>query len=60
MSTTSKEEATWKTWGQKGTKAPKIKEYAELLIKHNEAAIAVYKENIEKLIQKKNEEQKHG
>ena len=47
MSTTSKkEEAKWSEWGKKGTKPPKIKEYAELLIKFNSTAIDSFKEAI--------------
>ena len=60
MSTTSKkEEAKWSEWGKKGTKPPKIKEYAELLIKFNSTAIDSFKEAKEKLIKLK-EEQKNG
>ena len=59
MSTTSKEEVKWSEWGKKGTKPPKIKEYAELLIKFNSTAIDSFKEAKEKLIKLK-EEQKNG
>ena len=60
MSTTSKkEEAKWSEWGKKGTNPPKIKEYAELLIKFNSTAIDSFKEAKEKLIKLK-EEQKNG
>ena len=59
MSTTSKEKIKWSEWGKKGTKPPKIKEYAELLIKFNSTAIDSFKEAKEKLIKLK-EEQKNG
>ena len=59
MSTTSKEEVKSSEWGKKGTKPPKIKDYAELLIKFNTAAIDSFKEAKEKLIKLK-EEQKNG
>ena len=59
MSTTSKEEVKWSEWGKKGTKPPKIKDYAELLIKFNSTAIDSFKEAKEKLIKLK-EEQKNG
>ena len=59
MSTTSKEEVKWSELGKKGTKPPKIKEYAELLIKFNSTAIDSFKEAKEKLIKLK-EEQKNG
>ena len=59
MSTTSKEEVKWSKWGKKGTKPPKIKDYAELLIKFNSAAIDSFKEAKENLIKLK-EEQKNG
>ena len=59
MSTTSKEKIKWSEWGKKGTKPPKIKDYAELLIKFNSTAIDSFKEAKEKLIKLK-EEQKNG
>lgn len=59
MSTTSKEKIKWSEWGKKGTKPPKIKDYAELLIKFNSAAIDSFKEAKENLIKLK-EEQKNG
>ena len=59
MSTTSKEKINWSEWGKKGTKPPKIKDYAELLIKFNSAAIDSFKEAKENLIKLK-EEQKNG
>ena len=55
MNTTNDTEPTWKEWGEKGKTAPKLKEYTELLIKHNDAAIAVFKEAREKLIKQKEE-----
>jgi hypothetical protein len=59
MSTTSKEEVKWSEWGKKGTKPPKIKDYAELLMKYNSTAIDLFKETREELI-KKREEYKNG
>ena len=45
MSTTNKEEEIkWTEWGKKGTKPPKIKDYAELLMKYNSTAIDLFKE----------------
>ena len=54
-----KDPLEWDQWGKKGTKPPKIKEYAELLIKFNSTAIDSFKEAKEKLIKLK-EEQKNG
>ena len=59
MSTTSKEKIKWSEWGKKGTKPPKIKDYAELLMKYNSTAIDLFKETREELI-KKREEYKNG
>ena len=53
MSTTSKEEEIkWTEWGKKGTKPPKIKDYAELLMKYNSTAIDLFKETREELREK--------
>ena len=59
MSTTSKEKIKWSEWGKKGTTPPKIKDYAELLMKYNSTAIDLFKETREELI-KKREEYKNG
>ena len=59
MSTTSKEKIKWSEWCKKGTKPPKIKDYAELLMKYNSTAIDLFKETREELI-KKREEYKNG
>ena len=60
MSTTSKEEEIkWTELGKKGTKPPKIKDYAELLMKYNSTAIDLFKEAREHLIKQK-EEHKNG
>ena len=59
MSTTSKEKIKWSEWGKKGTKPPKIKDYAELLMKYNSTANDLFKETREELI-KKREEYKNG
>ena len=59
MSTTSKEKIKWSEWGKKGTNPPKIKDYAELLMKYNSTAIDLFKETREELI-KKREEYKNG
>ena len=57
MSTTSKEKIKWSEWGKKGTKPPKIKDYAELLMKFNEQQLEILKDTRNWLTQNGNNSQ---